>query len=157
MLVLLPRAVNGLAQLEEQLTFENLQRWTSSLQPQQEVEVHLPKFETTSQFELSTALKALGMQMAFDRNSADFSGITGGRDLYLSAVLHQAHIEVHEEGTEAAAATGAVLEPTGVPLIPPSEPAVFRADHPFVLMIWDTQYRALLFVGRLTNPLPVRQ
>ena len=75
--------------------------------------------------------------------------MTGGKDLFISAVIHKAFVDVNEEGTEAAAATAVV---TGRPA-PITEPPVFRADHPFLFMIRDDRNGAILFVGRITNPL----
>jgi serpin B len=152
MVVLLPKKVDGLADLEAKLTVKNLQRWMASVQHEDEVKVYLPKFKTTSQFEMSRTLRAMGMPSAFDANAADFSGMTGGRDLFISAVIHKAFVDVNEEGTEAAAATGVIMETTSAPL-QPQEPRVFRADHPFVFMIRDKGNAAILFMGRMTNPL----
>jgi serpin B len=114
-----------------------------------EVEVYLPKFKTTSQFDLSDTLKKMGMASAFDRNEADFSQMTPDRELYISAVIHKAFVDVNEEGTEAAAATGVIMAMRGAP----AEPSVFRVDHPFVFMIRDNRNGAILFLGRITNPL----
>jgi serpin B len=90
----------------------------------------------------------MGMPSAF--GAADFSGIAGHRDLALSDVIHKAFVDVSEEGTEAAAATGAgaVL----VSAVLPDKPVVFRADHPFIFVIRDTRSGLILFAGRLTNP-----
>ena len=153
MVVLLPKEIDGLADLEAKLTFQNLQRWTASVKHEDEVKVYLPKFKTTSQFQMADTLKAMGMELAFDANAADFSGMTGGRDLFISAVIHKAFVDVNEEGTEAAAATGVVMEPTAAPIQEPKEPPVFRADHPFVFMIRDNRNGAIMFLGRITNPL----
>ena len=153
MIVLLPKEIDGLADLEAELTFRNLQRWTASLKHEDEVKVYLPKFKTTSQFEMSDTLKAMGMKSAFDANAADFSGMTGDRDLYISAVIHKAFVDVNEEGTEAAAATAVIMSPRSARIQEPTEPPVFRADHPFVFMIRDNRNDAILFVGRIMNPL----
>ena len=84
----------------------------------------LPRFKLTSQFQLADVLKSMGMPLAFTPDRADFSGMDGRRDLFVSAVIHKAYVEVNEEGTEAAAATGIAVgatavmipkEPTGVP------------------------------------------
>ena len=115
------------------------------------MKVYLPKFKTTSQFELGDTLKSLGMNTAFDADKADFSGMTGGRDLFISAVIHKAFVDVNEEGTEAAAATGVIMEPTSA-ASDPTEPPVFRADHPFVFMIRDNRNGSILFMGRMANP-----
>jgi serpin B len=153
MVVLLPKEIDGLAKLEAKLSFENLNRWLESLRHEDEVKVYLPKFKTTSQFEMAETLKAMGMKSAFDADAADFSGMTGGRDLFISQVIHKAFVDVNEEGTEAAAATGVVMAPTAARIREPKEPPVFRADHPFVFMIKDNRNGAILFLGRIVNPL----
>jgi serpin B len=91
----------------------------------------------------------MGMADAFS-GGADFSGMTGRRDLYISAVVHKAFVAVDEKGTEAAAATGTVMSLTSV--IRPTQPVVFRADHPFVFLIRDKVSGGILFVGRLADP-----
>ncbi len=151
MIALLPEKQDGLADLEARLTFGNWQQWTNGL-VSQEVIVFLPRFKSTSQFELNPLLQSMGMTSAFSPRSADFSGMTGARDLFISAVLHKAFVDVNEEGTEAAAATGIVMRPTAVRLPRPTQPPVFRADHPFVFAIRDNRNGALLFLGRLADP-----
>jgi len=146
MLVLLPKAKDGLAGLEKELTADNLTKWQKQMR-KQEVEVFLPKFKMTSQFGLSDTLKAMGMPDAFDESKADFSGMTGKKDLFISDVIHKAFVEVNEEGTEAAAATGVMMELSMV-----LEEPVFRADHPFVFMIKDNNTGSILFVGRIVDP-----
>jgi serpin B len=153
MVVLLPKEIDGLGELESKLTLQNLQQWTARARREQEVKVYLPRFRTTSQFGLAGVLEALGMKTAFDADTADFSGMTGGKDLYISAVIHKAFVDVNEEGTEAAAATGIVMAPTAAPVQDPKEPAIFRADHPFVFLIRDNRNGGIAFLGRITNPL----
>jgi serpin B len=153
MVVLLPRKIDGLADLEEKLTFRNLRIWTAGVHNEHKVQVYLPRFKTTSQFELSGMLRAMGMESAFDANTADFSGMTGAKDLFISAVIHKAFVDVNEEGTEAAAATGVIMAPTAAVIDEPKEPPVFRADHPFLFMIRDNRSQAILFLGRIMNPL----
>ena len=75
-----------------------------------EVEVYLPRFKSTSQFDLGEILKSMGMTLAFSPTQADFSGMDGKRDLFISAVIHKAFVDVNEEGTEAAAATAIVIK-----------------------------------------------
>ena len=152
MIVLLPEEPAGLADLEDRLTLANLQQWTASLKHEDEVHVYLPRFKTTSQFEMSSTLEAMGIKSAFDADTADFSGMTGGRDLFISAVIHKAFVDVNEEGTEAAAATGVLMKTRSAPIRKPKQAPVFRADHPFVLMIRDNRNRAILFLGRIMNP-----
>jgi serpin B len=149
MLVLLPDAVDGLPALERALTPENLARWTDGLR-RRKVEVFLPRFAMSSQFALVDTLRAMGLTLPFDRQEADFSRITSGEDLYISAVIHKAFVDVNEEGTEAAAATGVAFGVRSMPV--PQPPARFRADHPFLFAIRDTATGTLLFLGRVANP-----
>ena len=113
------------------------------------LEVSLPRFKLTAECELRDALSALGMPVAFKPGEADFSGITGTRDLAISAVVHKAFVEVEEKGTEAAAATGVVFARTAAIAQPP---VIFRADHPFFFLIRDVQTGTILFLGRLVRP-----
>jgi serpin B len=93
-------------------------------------------------------LSNLGMRRAFTP-AADFSGIVS-EPLAISAVVHQALVEVDEVGTEAAAATGAVAVTAAMP--EPTQPKVFRADHPFVFAIRNRTTGDVLFMGRVANP-----
>jgi len=149
MVILLPKAVDGLAALESAMTPETLDTWLKKLSPQR-VQVSLPKFKLTGEFQLNQVLSDLGMPSAFDLDLADFSGMTGIRDLYISAVVHKAFVEVDEKGTEAAAATAVVMAARAVMHAP--RPTVFRADHPFVFLIRDVRTGAILFLGRLVRP-----
>ncbi len=147
MIVLLPDAVDGLPALESKLTLATLERWTSRLD-RRDVLVHLPRFSVESSFGLGETLSAMGMPVAFS-DGADFSGMNGKRDLMLSAVVHKARVDVDEQGTEAAAATGVVV---GLSAALPSEPPTFRADHPFLFLIRHNPTGAVLFMGRVENP-----
>lgn len=149
MVILLPKEIDGLAGLESKLSLENLKSWLGSVKIEDAVQVTLPKFKTTSQFELADALQAMGMRQAFNARTADFSGMTGDRDLFISAVVHKAFVDVNEAGTEAAAATGVVISRTSVPI---KAPPFFRADHPFVFLIRDNRHGGILFLGRMTDP-----
>ncbi len=147
MLVLLPDEVEGLPALEAKLSAEGLSRWQSLLR-KQEVQVHLPRFKLTSRFQLADVLKAMGMPRAFMPGVADLTGMSSEEELYLSAVIHKAFVDVNEEGTEAAAATGIAVKATAAI----AQPAVFRADHPFVFLIRDNRTGSILFLGRLVDP-----
>ncbi len=146
MVVLLPRRLDGVKDLEKQLNADNLAVWLGNIR-KREVLVFLPRFKMTSEFELAQILGEMGMPDAFSGN-ADFSGMTGNRDLFISAVVHKAFVDVNEEGTEAAAATGVVMRLTSVEAPPP----VFRADHPFIFLIRDNHTGSILFIGRVANP-----
>ena len=88
------------------------------------------------------------MKQAFAPQEADFSGMNGNRNLFLSAVIHKAFVDVNEKGTEAAAATGVVVGTTSVRI----PRYTFRADRPFVFLIRDNRSGSLLFLGRVVNP-----
>jgi serpin B len=92
-------------------------------------------------------LVKLGMTDAFDPELADFSGLDGTRNLYVSDVLHKGFVSIDENGTEAAAATAAVVGGASVP-----EPATLTVDKPFVFFIRDRPTGAILFVGRVVDP-----
>ncbi len=88
------------------------------------------------------------MRQAFDPEKADFSGMNGGKEsLYIWAVVHKAFVDVNEEGTEAAAATGVIMKTKAEPV-----QRVFRADHPFLFLIRDARHGSVLFLGRVTDP-----
>jgi serpin B len=150
MIILLPHKVDGLANVEKALAARGL---TDSLARMRrtEVVVVLPRFKITAAFNLRTALEALGMIRSF-QPQADFSGMFKAERVHVDAVIHKAHVDVNEKGTEAAAATAVAmqLESARRPLPPPP---VFRADHPFVFFIRDNRTGSLLFAGRLTDPL----
>jgi serpin B len=146
MIVLLPRKLDGVRELEKQLNADTLKGWISVLR-KREVQVFFPRFKMTSEFGLAQILSEMGMPDAFS-GKADFSSMTGNRDLFISAVIHKAYVDVNEEGTEAAAATGVVMRLTSVEVPPP----VFRADHPFIFLIRDNHTGSILFLGRLESP-----
>jgi len=147
MVVLLPRKSGGLEDLEPRLDPEQLATWLSALRPTQ-IHVALPRFEFESSFDLTGTLAEMGMRDAFDPARADFSNMTELR-VFISLVLHKTFVSVDEEGTEAAAATSALVSRA----MAPSEPAVeFRADHPFLFLIQHRETGAILFLGRVTDP-----
>jgi serpin B len=147
MVILLPKKMDGIKGIEQELTGESFSKWLAPIR-RRRVVVSVPKFKMTSKFSLARVLQSMGMTDAFTEK-ADFSGMTGKRDLFLSAVIHQAYVDVNEEGTEAAAATGVVV---GVTSVGPNETPVFRADHPFLFLIRDRTTGSLLFLGRVLNP-----
>jgi serpin B len=150
MIVLLPNDPGGLPALEESMSATNMQQWLHQLAPVSKVIVTMPKFKTTQQFELGGTLAAMGMPQAFTAN-ANFSGMTGNRDFFISAVIHKAYVDVNEEGTEAAAATAVTMRAMAIRVPNPPTP-VFRADHPFVFLIRDSRSNSILFMGRMADP-----
>ena len=146
MIVLLPNEVDGLPALEAALTQDNLASWLKLLK-KRELRVFLPKFKMTAEFSLAHTLDAMGMPDAFTPNIADFSGMTGTKELFISAVVHKAFVDVNEEGTEAAAATAVVMQLLSYSDPPPE----FRADHPFLFLIRHNPSGSILFLGRIIN------
>jgi len=112
-----------------------------------EVALTMPTFEFESEFSLAENLAAMGMPIAFSA-AADFSGMTGDRDLAIAEVLHKAFVSVDEAGTEAAAATAVVMKFTAAA----EEPVEVTVDHPFIFLIRDIETGAILFVGRVVDP-----
>jgi serpin B len=146
MVLILPRAPNGLAAVEATLTPEKLQGWLAALRGRK-VQATVPRFKLSSEFDLRTTLGEMGMHDAFGR-AADFSGMDGTRELMLGAVLHKAFVEVNEQGTVAAAATAVQVRlKAHVP-----NQTVFRADHPFLFLIRDFRSGSILFLGRVSDP-----
>jgi len=147
MIVLLPKAKDGLGKVEK--TLGNYEEWIAALKHEREVIVTLPKFKITSDFNLEEELPKLGMTDLFVAGKADLSGMNGDRNLFIRNVIHRAFVDVNEEGTEAVAAT--IIG--GVPRSGQVNPTpVFRADHPFLFVIRDNRSGSLLFVGRVVDP-----
>ena len=148
MLILLPETADDLSRVEAVLSPGRLARWTRQM-ADQDVQVYLPRFKVTSEFKLNDVLVDMGMHDAFvtpsETGGADFSGMTGGRDWSMDTVVHKAFVSVDEAGTEATGATGIVIG-SG------PNPAIFRADRPFLFLIRDTQTGVILFIGRVVSP-----
>lgn len=164
-------------QLEKELTYENFVEWTRpDMMDNVEVRVGLPRFKMEEKYDLKEVLIGMGMPDAFDASRCDFSGraplpyvllrcrtrptacvfsykvsstgMSPGNDLFLSQVVHKAFVDVNEEGTEAAAATGAVMNMRCAPM----RPAAFIADHPFLFFIRHNPSKSILFAGRFCSP-----
>lgn len=154
MIILLPEKRDGLATLESSLTFEKLQSLIYSLSKErpQKVALSLPKFKIVSGQDLIPPFKSLGMLLAFSQTNSDFGGISGHQgqlgELFISQIKHKAMIEVDEAGSEAAAATAVEMATRAASITAP-----FHADHPFLFCIADKSTGAILFLGRMTNPL----
>ncbi len=144
MLVLLPEE-GRMGEVEARLSAGGLGEWVA-LMEEAEVDVQLPRFSFETKYFMSEDLAEMGMPTAFTGDE-DFSGMTGTRELYIDLVIHQAFIEVNEQGTEAAAATGVSMRLTAAP---PGE--LFRADHPFVFLIRDVDTGLVMFMGRVSDP-----
>jgi serpin B len=145
MVILLPRE-SRFETFESSMDYQVIKGIISDLGNQQ-VNLTMPKFEFESEFSLKKALTAMGMPVAFSAD-ADFSGMTGNRDLAIDNILHKAFVSVDEAGTEAAAATAVIMTLTAVP----APPVVVTVDRPFIFLIRDIETGAILFVGRVVNP-----
>lgn len=150
MLILLPRADSSLDELARQLSGEQLVEWQQTMR-RRRARVFLPRFRMETQFGLADVLAEMGMVSAFDPRAADFSRMSRQEELMISQVIHKAYVDVNEEGTEAAAATGIIFEPTAAP-VAPEKPVEFRADRPFLFLIQDNRTGVILFLGRLSRP-----
>ncbi|KAK2113198.1 Serpin B9 [Saguinus oedipus] len=149
LLVLLPDDGVELSTVEKNLTFEKLTAWTKpDCMKSTEVEVHLPKFKLQEDYDMASVLPRLGMVDAFQRGKADLSAMSAERDLCLSKFVHKTFVEVNEEGTEAVAASGMLVE---AECSKESGPR-FCADHPFLFFIRHNRANRLLFCGRFSSP-----
>lgn len=153
MLIFLPKQ-DDLSGAEELLNSQHLSEWKELLK-EERVNLYLPKFKFEASYYMSRVLKDMGMPAAFSYGidfggQADFSGMTGTRELNIDEVIHKAFIEVDEKGTEAAAATAVVMMKQSIEL--PVSIKEFRVDHPFIFMICDKITDTVLFLGRVSNP-----
>lgn len=146
MTILLPAAGN-FESFDSNLDSATLDSILAAMQPAS-VNLALPKFSFTRDFGLADKLADLGMPDAFDPDLADFSGMTGERDLFISDVIHKAFVAVDEEGTEAAAATTVIMETASAHIAD----VTFNADRPFIFIIRDKVSGQILFIGRVVNP-----
>ncbi|XP_047684387.1 plasminogen activator inhibitor 2 [Prionailurus viverrinus] len=152
MFLLLPDEIGtmstGLELLEREITYDKFIKWTSKdTMAEDDVEVYLPQFKLEERYELQSILRSMGLEDAFSKSQANFSGMSERNDLFLSKVFHQATVDVNEEGTEAAAGTGATMSGRtghGGPQ--------FVADHPFLFFILHKITKNILFFGRFVSP-----
>jgi serpin B len=132
---------------KNQLDFRYFTRLQKNLNLQK-VDIFVPKFKIESTYDLIPPLKNLGITTAFTP-LADFSKITGNNDLFISKAIQKTYVDVNEEGTEAAAVTGIVMNVTAVR---PETKKIFRADHPFLFFIIEENSSIILFAGKVTEP-----
>ncbi|XP_075069074.1 serpin B6-like [Mixophyes fleayi] len=152
MIILLPDDIKdnstGLEQLEKELSYEKLSEWTKAeMMEKTEVEVELPRFRLEENYDLKSQLRKMGLSDPFDAHKADFTGMAVKGQLYVSQIVHKARVEVNEDGTEAAAATAAIVTVRMRPTV-----VNFQADHPFMIMIKHQATNLILFLGRYVSP-----
>ncbi|XP_070603241.1 serpin B3-like [Erythrolamprus reginae] len=148
MYIFVPQRDGTTKEILSQLTYEKFQEWTSSTSMQKkEIRLFLPKFKLEEMYLLGPTLKTMGMKDVFNAGKANLSGISGNGNLVVSQVFHKAYIEVNEEGTEAAAATGVVVVPTSAPIV-----TEFKADRPFVFVVQHKSSKGILFAGQVFSP-----
>ncbi|MBD3189009.1 MAG: serpin family protein [Candidatus Heimdallarchaeota archaeon] len=148
MILFLPRTKGGITDLEKKLNLKMVEEAIDDID-YQKVKVYLPRFKFSHSLELSRQLQILGIEDAFSEK-ADFSGMTDPTEFFISQVIHKAFVDVNEEGTEAAAVTAVAMVLASARL-PPKIP-VFRADHPFIFLIYDKPTGVILFMGRVMDP-----
>ena len=146
MLIILPSDDNSFTSLQKNIDHTVYQKIVSAMTVKK-IRLMLPKFNTTSEFELSDVLQEMGMPEAFS-DKADFSGMTGKKDLKISKVVHKAFINVNEAGTEAAAATAVIIRVKSMPV----NVVEFKADHPFMFIIKENTNGSILFAGNIFDP-----
>ncbi|MCX5994244.1 MAG: serpin family protein [Chloroflexi bacterium] len=147
MVVLLPDG-GKFAEFEKSLDAGKAGSIIKEIEPKQ-VALSLPGFKFESEFDLGNTLAGMGMPTAFSGRQADFSGMTGNRELSISRVIHKAFVGVDESGTEAAAATAVIMRATAMPAMPQE----VTVDRPFIFLIRDIQTGSVIFVGRVVDPL----
>jgi serpin B len=150
MAIFLPREEKDIASLIAEFNQENWGRWMNSFY-EQEVTLELPKFTLEYEIELNSALKALGMEVAFSPSGADFTKMYKEEEvlenLYISKVKHKTFVEVNEEGTEAAAVTSVEMTVTSIPL-----KILMRIDRTFIFAIRESRSETILFIGKIVEP-----
>lgn len=151
MYIFLPAKGTSLDSFEKSLTAPNWDGWMKQF-AESKGEVVLPRFKVEYEIALNEVLKSLGMEIAFDPDRADFSGIVQSSErVFISRVKHKTFAEINEEGTEAAAVTSVEMRATSAVL--PQKTFRMIVDHPFFCAIRDNKSGTLLFMGSITDPI----
>lgn len=150
MIIFLPQAGKTTNDMISLFSSNSVKSWLGS-RIQLNKEVWLPKFEFKSDNSLVDDLNALGMTDAFINTLANLKGISEKARLKVSEIKHKAYIQLNEKGTKAAAVTGIEVTTLSAVSIEPDKP--FKVDHPFVFVIREEDTQAILFIGKVMNPL----
>uniref|UniRef100_A0A8C6HXL1 Serine (or cysteine) peptidase inhibitor, clade I, member 1 n=1 Tax=Mus spicilegus TaxID=10103 RepID=A0A8C6HXL1_MUSSI len=145
MMLALSRQEVPLATLEPLLKAQLIEEWANSVK-KQKVEVYLPRFTVEQEIDLKDILKALGVTEIFIKD-ANLTAMSDKKELFLSKAVHKSCIEVNEEGSEAAAASGMIAISRMAVLYPQ-----VIVDHPFLYLIRNRKSGIILFMGRVMNP-----
>ena len=158
MVIVLPKKIDGADRVGMKMTAQELSKLFGDLQsaPANRVVLSMPRFKTNFKADdLARIFQQAGMTLAFNRNKADFSGITGKPPaelpFWIDEIRHRAVIEVMEDGTEAAAVTAVSMRAAAIPKKEP-DPEIFQIDRPFLFYIVDNATGAVLFQGRISDP-----
>lgn len=151
MTVLLPDQDQTTESLIADMTLPNWKGWLKEFRKHDNVVVSMPRFKFAWEMTLNDILATMGMPAAFNPNAADFSGITGGKDLFIGFVKHKTYIDVNENGTEAAAVTAVGMYTTSMPSDIPKK-IYFTVDRPFLFVITEKSTGAILFIGEIRAP-----
>ncbi|NXC91218.1 ZPI inhibitor, partial [Cercotrichas coryphoeus] len=143
MLVVIPEKEGDYISIEDHLTTELVESWLGNMKIRK-VDISFPKFKLEQKYKMKKLLQGLGIKKLFTR-SADLSHLTDHEYVAVSQVVQKAAIEVDEEGTEAAAASGSQITAFTVP-------PVIKVDRPFLFMIFEETFKTLLFIGRVVDP-----
>lgn len=143
LLLAVPDRTDGLPQIERDLSTSEIERWVAGLRATN-LNLLMPRFDQEERLDLKAILKDMGMPLPFSPG-ADFSGLCGADNLWIDKVIHQARLEVHEEGAKAAAATVVTMKRES------AEPMVL-VNRPFLYLIRDDATGSILFMGRVLDP-----
>ncbi|XP_052036308.1 neuroserpin [Apodemus sylvaticus] len=145
MMLVLSRQEVPLATLEPLLKAQLIEEWANSVK-KQKVEVYLPRFTVEQEIDLKDILKALGVTEIFIKD-ANLTAMSDNKELFLSKAVHKSFIEVNEEGSEAAVASGMIAISRMAVLYPQ-----VIVDHPFFFLIKNRKTGTILFMGRVMHP-----
>ncbi len=151
MTVILPNENKTTEDVLSAMTLDNWNSWMKSFKKEEKVEITMPRFKFSWEMGLNDILAKMGMPRAFTPYVADFSGITGTKDLYISYVIHKTFVDVNENGTEAAAVTAVGMSTTSMPVDQPKK-IYFRVDRPFFFTITEKTTGTILFIGEMRAP-----
>lgn len=150
MTVLLPNEGKTTKNVISELNMDNWPKWMESFKSENSVVVNMPRFKFSWELKLNEILQKMGMKQAFIGEVANFSGISGARDLFIGYVIHKTYIDVNENGTEAAAVTAVGMFTTSSG--EPDPRKYFTVNRPFLFAITEKTTGAILFIGEVTNP-----